>query len=257
MFNVGIRLRTIRKKSNLTLDQLAASSGIDRGTISRIELGHVSPRIDTIYLLCQAMDTSLGTFFRVPDPVADAPVEAAASLDVGKALHALSKRNNFVIPPQGYPKSDKEGYWPVPASFWHGLLEVLERFEILVKNSREIIMVHDFSGTLLYVSPPCEAILGFRGAELVGLKMASLIHPDNWESFEAAFTQVRGTDSPAPETLTVEFQMRCKDGSWRWIFSQFTNQMANPAIRAIVNNGLDIQDVRSALVNLPEAVNND
>ena len=67
MFNVGSHLRKLRRKSNLTLDQLAASSGVDRGTISRIELGHVSPRIDTISFLCEAMGTSLSHFFGAPD----------------------------------------------------------------------------------------------------------------------------------------------------------------------------------------------
>ena len=67
MFNTGAQLRKSRKRSSFTLDQLAAKSGIDRGTISRIELGHVSPRIDTLDFLCQAMNTTLADFFASDD----------------------------------------------------------------------------------------------------------------------------------------------------------------------------------------------
>src|SRR5208283_6044234 len=119
MFNVGLQLRRIRKKTNLTLDQLAASSGVDRGTISRIELGHVSPRIDTISFLCEAMGTNLALFFdgegeqpeargTTPEPPADPPETAGAD-----GFQASARM----------PRADPEGYWPVPSSFWQGLLE--------------------------------------------------------------------------------------------------------------------------------------
>ena len=70
MLNIGLQLRKTRKRCNLTLDQLAGSSGVDRGTISRIELGRVSPRIDTIGFLCEAMNTSLSHFFGLPETAA-------------------------------------------------------------------------------------------------------------------------------------------------------------------------------------------
>ena len=173
MFNVGAQLRKTRKKSNLTLDQLAASSGVDRGTISRIELGHVSPRIDTIGFLCEAMNTTVGSFFDLTDPAEIAaggsrrswPGPLASEADLALDRGAGREEPPFLL--EG-PPPPMEGYWPVPSSFWRGLLEVLERFEVLIKNSREMILVKDSSGTILYISPPCEQILGFYypGGEL-------------------------------------------------------------------------------------------
>lgn len=130
MFDTGAQLRKVRKKSNLTLDQLAALSGIDRGTISRIELGHVSPRIDTIDCLCQAMNTSLPQFFHEglqalqSDPQAG-PVTAPFLETPGEAHH------------------DADTYWPVPATVWQSLVDVVERFEALLAHSGELALVMD------------------------------------------------------------------------------------------------------------------
>jgi PAS domain S-box-containing protein len=226
MFNVGSQLRKVRRRSNLTLDQLAASSGVDRGTISRIELGHVSPRIDTIGFLCEAMGTNLSAFFGAPELPAD-PAPAAP-----EPAPAPGPRPAIAAP----PRSDGDGYWPVPTSLWHGLLEVLDRFEALVKNSSELILVQDRAGYILYASPSCESILGLRSPDLVGLHCWSLLHPSDLPPFEAL---VEALALKANGTSRMEYRMRHKDGSWRWIAGKFTNQLNNPSIQALVLNGLE------------------
>jgi PAS domain S-box-containing protein len=246
MFNVGTQLRKTRKKANLTLDQLASSSGVDRGTISRIELGHVSPRIDTISFLCEAMDTDLSAFFGLTE--AGAP-EAQEGYGGPKAPPAnghteplpaedRSHRIEFPFPMEPAPHAALEGYWPVPSSFWRGLLEVLERFEILVKNSREMILVKDSAGHILYTSPPCEQVLGLRPQDLVGQKIQPLIHPEDLAAYEACVASL--SVSPG-ESRTLTYRMRHRDESWCWISSRLTNQLENPSIRALVVNSLQVQ----------------
>lgn len=229
MFNVGTQLRRVRRKSNLTLDQLAASSGVDRGTISRIELGHVSPRIDTISFLCEAMGTSLGSFFGVPEPGDPAP--APAGPEDPKPAPAPA--------PSLSPRAGTEGYWPVPSSLWHGLLEVVERFEALVKNSSELILVQDREGYIVYASPSCESILGQRSQDLVGRHCWSLLHPDELPPFE----QLVAALAPKPNgSGRLDCRMHHKDGSWRWIAVKVSNQFHNPSIQALVLNGLEGRD---------------
>jgi len=224
MFNVGSQLRKVRRRSNLTLDQLAASSGVDRGTISRIELGHVSPRIDTISFLCEAMGTNLSALFGAPetDPPASAPEPPPAA----PRPHAAA------LP----ARSEGDGYWPVPTSLWHGLLEVLDRFEALVKNSSELILVQDRAGYILYASPSCETILGLRSPDLVGRHCWSLLHPSDLTPFEEL---VEALALKANVTDRMDYRMRHKDGSWRWIAGKFSNQLNNPSIQALVLNGLE------------------
>ena len=230
MFNVGTQLRKLRRKSNLTLDQLATSSGVDRGTISRIELGHVSPRIDTISYLCEAMGSSLGAFFGTAEPV-EPPAPASPAPPVPEAPPA----------PEGAPapaRSGTEGYWPVPSSLWHGLLEVLDRFEALVKNSSELILVQDRDGYILYASPSTEAILGLRSPDVVGLHTWSLMHPADLQRYEELAASLMAKPNG---TSRAECRLRHRDGTWRWITMKVSNQLHNPSIQALVLNGLEVQ----------------
>ena len=244
MFNIGLQLRKTRKKCNLTLDQLAASSGVDRGTISRIELGHVSPRIDTIGFLCEAMDTSLSQFFGLPElapALEHDPARAAFGNRTGEHAQVDGADGQFMaefpFPLDGAARPALEGYWPVPSSFWRGLLEVLERFEILVKNSHEVILVQERSGLLLYLSPPCETILGYRPQDLVGQRLQGLVHPEDLPGYQACLDTL---GQHAGSSLGLEYRLRRKDGSWCRIASRFTNQLDNPNIRAVVVNAISL-----------------
>ncbi|MBZ0266171.1 helix-turn-helix domain-containing protein [bacterium] len=55
---VGEALRKARKLQNLTQEELAKRSGIDRATISQIENNREEPRLDTIERLAEALRIS-------------------------------------------------------------------------------------------------------------------------------------------------------------------------------------------------------
>jgi PAS domain S-box-containing protein len=244
MFNVGAQLRRMRRRSNLTLDQLAATSGVDRGTISRIELGHVSPRIDTISFLCEAMGSTLAQFFggqeggeegQDASPAAHpgGPDEAAEPARPA-SLSPAGGADGAPRPALGLGGSEPDGYWPVPSHFWHGMLEVLDRFEALVKNSSELILVFDRTGHVLYASPAIRTILGRRSQEVVGRHYRTMVHPgdlDRLEEFLAALAP-GATDS-------LDYRLRHKDGSWRTLSARFCNMLDNPSVVALVSNGLE------------------
>lgn len=59
----GRVIRQIRKRRGLTQEGLAFKSGVDRTYISLLELGSCSPTLDTIVLLCQALEVSLSSLF--------------------------------------------------------------------------------------------------------------------------------------------------------------------------------------------------
>lgn len=233
----------MRRKSNFTLDQLAATSGVDRGTISRIELGHVSPRIDTISFLCEAMGSTLGQFFGHPvdgedghepgaRPGAPAePAEPARSEFQPPAGEADGQTRSALN--LGSPAPD--GYWPVPSHFWHGMLEVLDRFEALVKNSSELILVFDRNGVILYASPAARTILGRRTPDLVGRPYRSLVHPGDLGRMEEFLSAL------APgASASLEYRLRHKDGSWRTVSAKFCNMFDNPSVLGLVSNALEV-----------------
>lgn len=60
---IGIRIRTLRQEKALTLDDLAAASGVSRAMISRIERSEASPTAALLARLCSALGVSLSVFF--------------------------------------------------------------------------------------------------------------------------------------------------------------------------------------------------
>ena len=62
-YAIGERIRTLRTEQNLTLDELASSSGVSRAMISRIERGEASPTAQLLAKLCSALSTTLSALF--------------------------------------------------------------------------------------------------------------------------------------------------------------------------------------------------
>lgn len=56
---IGDHIRDARLYANLTQERLGERCGIDRQTINRIELGHVSTRIDTLIRIAGAIGVPL------------------------------------------------------------------------------------------------------------------------------------------------------------------------------------------------------
>ena len=55
MNNLGEQIRSIRKEQHLTLDQLAAASGVNRATICAYELQKYIPNMQTAAILLDAL----------------------------------------------------------------------------------------------------------------------------------------------------------------------------------------------------------
>ena len=53
--NFGISIRNQRKKARLSQERLADIAELDRKTISRIENGHLSPSMDTLWAIADAL----------------------------------------------------------------------------------------------------------------------------------------------------------------------------------------------------------
>jgi PAS domain S-box-containing protein len=53
------------------------------------------------------------------------------------------------------------------------------RFQALVQNALDIVMVTDAQGTISYISPSVERVLGYRSEEMVGPRTAEYVHPDD------------------------------------------------------------------------------
>jgi PAS domain S-box-containing protein len=117
------------------------------------------------------------------------------------------------------------------------MLEVVDRFEALVKNSSELILVQDGSGYIIYASPSCEAILGLRSPDLVGCHCWSIFHPADLPRYERLVESLAKRANGAGKT---DCRIRHRDGSWHWFSAKLSNQLQNPNILALVINCLEI-----------------
>ena len=114
-----------------------------------------------------------------------------------------------------------------------------ERFRALVQHASDIIVVLDAEGTMRYVSPPVERLLGYQPEELVGTNPFPLIHPDDYPRVDAAFDRV-GVQPGFHEPM--EFRLRHADGTWRYLEGRANNLLHDPVVGGIVVNVRDITE---------------
>lgn len=61
--NIGEKIKRIRVKNQLTLEELANRSELTKGFLSQVERNLTSPSIATLEDILEALGTSLGEFF--------------------------------------------------------------------------------------------------------------------------------------------------------------------------------------------------
>ena len=117
--------------------------------------------------------------------------------------------------------------------------ESADFYRALLENATDLIAVLDADGTIRHVSDSVVRILGYRPAELVGTNAFALIHPDDLgDVLEAVRAGIERRDTGLPMT----FQVRRRDGSWRFLEATDRNLLDEPAVAGLVINGRDVTD---------------
>ncbi|HLM96905.1 MAG TPA: EAL domain-containing protein [Acidimicrobiales bacterium] len=124
------------------------------------------------------------------------------------------------------------------------------RFEALVHEASDIIVVSDDLGRLTYVSPAFDRILGTSGSSFHTRSAAEMMHPDDLANLMARPRDIRHSGG---DGLHVELRLRHADGTWRWFEAKVTNHLGNPKVRGIVGNLHDITDRKHTEEALREA----
>jgi PAS domain S-box-containing protein len=97
--------------------------------------------------------------------------------------------------------------------------ESRERFELAVRGSSDGLWDWDVTTGTVYYSPRWLSQIGYAEGELPGEVSAfrGLIHPDDLPRVNAAIADAHGRRS---DSYSVEFRMRHKDGTYRWILAR-------------------------------------
>ncbi|MDQ3965565.1 MAG: PAS domain S-box protein, partial [Actinomycetota bacterium] len=111
-------------------------------------------------------------------------------------------------------------------------------------NALDIIMVTDADGTIRYMSPSAERVLGYRPEEMIGTNAADYVHPDDLQKgFDALADAL---SKPGIHPVMVETRVRHKDGSWRYLEGMANNLLDDPNIRGVVFNHHDVTERKRA-----------
>lgn len=95
------------------------------------------------------------------------------------------------------------------------LAEREQIFQLITENAADMIAVIDLNGNRLYNSPAYQRILGYGPEELATTSSMDQIHPDD----RARVQEVSAKASSTGRGEQLEYRVRHKDGSWRFLES--------------------------------------
>jgi diguanylate cyclase (GGDEF)-like protein/PAS domain S-box-containing protein len=118
-----------------------------------------------------------------------------------------------------------------------------EYFRSLIRNASDVITVLDADGTVRYVSPAIERMLGYRPEDRIGRSGFELLHP---EDLPRARRALDGALRDRGVTRTLAVRMRHREGSWRDVEVTGTNLLGDPSVGGIVLNWRDLTERKEA-----------
>src|SRR6185436_18056561 len=110
------------------------------------------------------------------------------------------------------------------------------RMQLLLENASEVITIYEEDGTIRYISPSVESILGYSQREMQGRGDLDKVHADGKDKFKEMFAHLK---SQPEDKYTVQYEYKTKTGEYIWLESTGTNCMSNPAIHGYIVNSRD------------------
>jgi PAS domain S-box-containing protein len=118
-----------------------------------------------------------------------------------------------------------------------------ERYRSLVQNTSDIITILEADGTVRYISPAVERVIGYKPEEQVGIDAFGSVHPDDRERALGLFAEILKKPGLHPP---LEFRVPHNDGSWRYLEHAVNNLLDDPAVGGVVVNSRDITERKRA-----------
>lgn len=121
------------------------------------------------------------------------------------------------------------------------------RFHAMIEHISDGITLMDPGGTVTWQSPSGERLFGRSLDEVTGKSGFDFIDPEDAAQLAPMFADLLSTPG---KSLTAEFRVRHKNGSWRWMEAIGTNLLSNPDLHALIMNYRDITDRNEALEHI-------
>lgn len=152
-FQIGVKIKKLRKARKLTLQDVARETGFSPALISQIENNNVSPPIATLSKLANFFDVKMGYFFE--DDEEDPRYEVVRQVDrrvVSRVISQSGKGHGYTYETLSYRKRNKK----------------MEPFVLTVSEraQEETLYSHDGEEFLLILEGEAEIILEDRRVDL-------------------------------------------------------------------------------------------
>lgn len=123
------------------------------------------------------------------------------------------------------------------------LRESVKHFRALLENISDAISLINPYGIVLYTSRSTNRVLGYSANEFVGTNIFDLIHTDDLSGVLEQMTLLRKKEG---SVQSLQFRIKHKDASWRWMEGVANNLTHEPSVQAIVFNYRDITQRKEA-----------
>jgi PAS domain S-box-containing protein len=126
-----------------------------------------------------------------------------------------------------------------------------ELYRLLAEHSTDMISKHTPEGVYTYASSACRSLLGYDPEELVGRDAYEFLHPDD----VAEVSRTHSTILERPDTQTVGYRIRRKDGSYTW-FETTSRSVRDPEtdeVLEIIAVSRDVSERKRVEAKLREA----
>nr|WP_282597102.1 PAS domain S-box protein [Rufibacter aurantiacus] len=129
------------------------------------------------------------------------------------------------------------------------LVQKEEFHSTLLQHGSDMLGLLNEAGEYIYVGGAVSRLLDYEPGQLLGCNVFDLIHPDDVPMASEALALILRS-----EVIQVpDFRFRTANGEWRWIEAIVSNQLENPAVKALVVSSRDITERKEALLKLEES----
>jgi diguanylate cyclase (GGDEF)-like protein/PAS domain S-box-containing protein len=123
------------------------------------------------------------------------------------------------------------------------LAKIEEKQNAMISNISDVIGIIRLDGIIEYKSPNIEKYFGWHPQDLIGADCWLTVHPDDLERVQRHFYALLESDHSVVE---IEYQYKCKDGSYKPVRLTATNLVNDPIISGVLLNYHDITDRKLA-----------
>ncbi len=113
------------------------------------------------------------------------------------------------------------------------------KFELLIENSHDVIVIVDPIGTMLFFTPSIQRMTGYSSDELIDKNAFDFIHPDDGQKIKKALARLAFNKKGMEQE---EYRFLKKDGSWVYVEAIGRPVIDDDGILTVIANLRDISD---------------